>query len=173
MKKNKSIIYAVVGAVVVLGGVASQYIDWPVDSDNAGGDIAKSSHFSRKTSDANVGNMQDLLKNDEEYKNGIVAAYTIMEVAGKDLDSVLGGEEVSDLEQNTSNAVVAYNTLQKQNNLADRFIEVVDKVQGASLRSSSLAEACGLKNSLNKHIDVNQVNKLNPIIMNSLNSAAE
>ena len=171
MSKKKTIIYSVLGAVVVLGLVVSQFVDWPVDEDNASGNIAKSSRFSRKTADGAVGNMQELLQNDEDYKNGIVAACVIMktraeqfnalvemstEVAGdikefeavlkdmkeaqpmvknvcasmetvaKDLDAALGGETVEDLEQNSSNAALAYNTLQKQNKLADQFVEAVD-----------------------------------------------
>lgn len=171
MSKKKTIIYSVLGAVVVLGLVVSQFVDWPVDEDNASGNIAKSSRFSRKTADGAVGNMQELLQNDEDYKNGIVAACVVMktraeqfnalvemsaEVAGdikefeavlkdmkeaqpmvknvcasmetvaKDLDAALGGETVEDLEQNSSNAALAYNTLQKQNKLADQFVEAVD-----------------------------------------------
>ena len=174
MKKRNTIIYALVGAVVVGGVVVSRFVDWSVDDENASGNIAKSSHFSRKTADDGVGNMQELLQNDEEYKNGVVTAYMVMktraeqfnalvdmsvevasgikefeivlaemneikpmvdnvcasmETAGKDLDSVLGGETSSNLEQNTANAALAYNTLQKQNKLADLFIEAVDKCQ--------------------------------------------
>ena len=173
MKKKKSIIiYAVVAALIVLGFVLSMTIDWPVDTSNASGDIAKSSHFSRKTAEEASNNMQELLQNDENYKKDIVAAYLIMktrteqfsalvnmsaevaanvkelepvikemkealpmvknvcesmEKAGKDLNTALGGEKVGELEQNTSNAAVAYNTLQKQNKLADKFIEVADQ----------------------------------------------
>lgn len=171
MNKKKTIIYSVVGAVVVLGLVVSQFVDWNVDNDNASGNIAKSSRFSRKTADGGVGNMQELLQNDENYKNGIVAACLVMktraeqfnalvemsaevagdikdfeavlkdmkeaqpmvknvcasmEAAAKDLDAALGGEVVEDLEQNSSNAALAYNTLQKQNKLADQFVEAVD-----------------------------------------------
>lgn len=50
-----------------------------------------------------------------------------VKTAGNDLNSVLGGESANDLEQNTSNASVAYSTLQKENRLADKFIEVADK----------------------------------------------
>ena len=173
-KKKTTIIYAVLAALVVLGFVLSKTIGWPVDSENASGNIAKSSHFSRKTADGNIGNMQELLQNDEDFKNDIVTAYVVMktraeqfnalvnmsaevagdipefeavlkamkeaqpmiknvcasmETAGKDLDSALGGGETGDLEQNTSNAALAYNTLQKQNKLATQFIETADNYQ--------------------------------------------
>ena len=173
-KKKTTIIYVVLAALVVLGFVLSKTIGWPVDSENASGNIAKSSHFSRKTADGNIGNMQELLQNDEDFKNDIVTAYVVMktraeqfnalvnmsaevagdipefeavlkamkeaqpmiknvcasmETAGKDLDSALGGGETGDLEQNTSNAALAYNTLQKQNKLATQFIETADNYQ--------------------------------------------
>ena len=171
MKKKKSIIYACVGAVVIIGFAISYFVEWPIDYNNASGDIAKSSRFSRQLADAGVSNMQELLQNDEEFKNGLVTAYLVMktradqfnalvdmsvevasgisefesvlkdmketqpminnvcasvEAAGNDLNSALGGETANDLEQNTSNAALAYSTLQKQNKLADQFIEVAD-----------------------------------------------
>ena len=72
MKKKKSIIYACVGAVVIIGFAISYFVEWPIDYNNASGDIAKSSRFSRQLADAGVSNMQELLQNDEEFKNGLV-----------------------------------------------------------------------------------------------------
>ena len=43
------------------------------------------------------------------------------------LNAALSGEECPDLAQSTINASLAYTTLQKQNNLATRFIETTDK----------------------------------------------
>ena len=43
------------------------------------------------------------------------------------LNAALGGEECPDLAQSSINASLAYTTLQKQNNLANRFIETTDK----------------------------------------------
>ena len=43
------------------------------------------------------------------------------------LNAALSGEECPDLAQSTINASLAYTTLQKQNNLATRFIEITDK----------------------------------------------
>lgn len=56
--------------------------------------------------------------------NNVVSS---VEAAGNDLNSVLGGETADDLEQNTSNAALAYSTLQKQNKLADQFIATTDE----------------------------------------------
>ena len=171
--KNKKTIYILVSilAVCLLGVVLSKVINWPVDTSKSSGNIAKTSRFNRKTASDGASNMQELLLNDEEYKNSVVAAYLVMdaranqfntlvdasdEVAGNipafsdvlkdmkaakpmlsnvcaqmktlasDLDAVLGGETRADLAQNTTNAARAYNTLQKSNNLATRFIDAAD-----------------------------------------------
>jgi len=174
MKKKRNITIAViVVCVLCVGGfIAQRYFNWPVDNARTSGDIQKSSRFSRKMESEKLTNMEELLKTDEEFKDGIVAAQVVMQTraiqfaslvdmsnevaggipayadvlndmnkaveivtnannslaeAGGDLDAALGGEERSDLEQNTINAALAYTTLQKQNNLADRFIEATDK----------------------------------------------
>ena len=172
MKKKKGLtILLSVLAVCVVGYVVSRIIDWPVDYDNASGNVAKSTRFSRKTAGEGDSNMQELLMNDEEYRNNIVAAYMVMktrsdqfnalveasdqvagnipefsavlkdmkdaqpiinnvcasmEAAGEDLNAVLSGESAKNVAQNTNNAAVAYNLLQKQNNLATRFIDTAD-----------------------------------------------
>ena len=172
MKQKKSLIIVVsVLAVCLLGVVASQLFDWPVNNDQTSGNVAKSSRFSRKTAQEGSSNMQELLLNDEEYKNGMVAAYMVMKTraqqfgalvdmseevagdipefksvlkdmkaarpmvenvcasmdkAGADLNAALGGETPKDLAQNTTNAALAYTTLQKQNSLATRFIDTAD-----------------------------------------------
>ena len=180
MKKKRSIVIliAAVCAICALGFLASTFFDWPVDTSGTRGDIAKSNRFSRKSVNGGMSNMQELLANDEEFKNNMVVAYTIMssrasqfdalvnmsvdaagdikdfdkilddmktikpmlknvcssmESAGKDLDAALSGENRADLNQNTNNAALAYTALQKQNELADRFINAVDQyVQGNS-----------------------------------------
>jgi hypothetical protein len=50
-----------------------------------------------------------------------------MDQAGADLNAALGGETPKDLAQNTTNAALAYTTLQKQNSLATRFIDTADE----------------------------------------------
>ena len=171
MKKKSAIILASVAALCLLGVGLSFVFDWNVDSDKAGDNIAKSTRFSRKTAVDGLSNMQELLENDESFKNGMVVTYLVMntrakefsalvemseqaaggiaafgpvlkdmkaalpmvrnvcasmEAAGKDLDAALGGGNAKELAQNTNNAALAYSTLQKQNSLADRFIETAD-----------------------------------------------
>ena len=172
MKKKTLIIIVSVVLVCALGLVLSLVFNWPVSSDSTSGNIGKSSRFSRKTTAERIDNMEELLKADEDYKNGIVLAYSIMQTramqfaalvdmsnqvadeipefegvlkdmneatpmvqnvveslaaAGADLNTILQGESCSDVTQNTINASLAYTVLQKQNELANRFIETTDK----------------------------------------------
>ena len=177
MKKKTAITLASVAGICILALLLSIFIDWPVDTSKASGNIAKSSRFSRKTAIEGLSNMQELLENDESFKNGMVGTYLVMntrandfcalvelseqatagikefepvvkdmkaalpmiknvcssmEAAGKDLNTALGGEKADELPQNTNNAALAYNTLQKQNSLADRFIATADEYFSAN-----------------------------------------
>jgi hypothetical protein len=49
-----------------------------------------------------------------------------LKTAGDNLEAVLAGKDCPEVEQNTINAALAYTTLQKQNQLANKFIEVAD-----------------------------------------------
>ena len=172
MKKKSIIILCSVVAVCAIGLITSHFVDWPVNHDEADGDIGKAARFSREQVSEKLSNMEELLQTDSAFKDGIVAAQVVMqtraaqfgtlvdmsnEVAGKipafaevlkemnaqrelvnnvanslaesaeKLNAALGGEECPDLAQSTINASLAYTTLQKQNNLATRFIETTDK----------------------------------------------
>ena len=172
MKKKSIIILCSVAAICAIGLIVSHYVDWPVDSDEADGDIVKAARFSREQISENITNMEELLQTDSTFKNDIVVAQVVMqtravqfgtlvdmsnEVAGNipafaevlqemnanremvnnvasslaesgaNLNAALSGEECPDLAQSTINASLAYTTLQKQNNLANRFIETTDK----------------------------------------------
>ena len=172
MKKKSIIILCSVVVICVIGLITSYYVDWPVDHNEADGDIGKAARFSREEVSEKLSNMEELLQTDSAFKDGIVAAQVVMqtralqfgtlvdmsnEVAGNipafaevlkemnanrelvnnvanslaesagNLNAALGGEECPDLAQSTINASLAYTTLQKQNNLATRFIEATDK----------------------------------------------
>ena len=183
MKKKSIIILASVVVVCALGLLLSQVFNWPVDSNNASGNISKSSRFSRKTADAGMSNMQELLQNDETYRNNIVTAYYVMQTrtqefdvlvdlsnkaaggipefagvlkdmneakpmidnvcasmatAGKNLNTALSGEPCDELAESVTNSALAYTTLQKQNKLADQFIDVADKYLSKNKGSDDL-----------------------------------
>lgn len=173
MKNRKAII--ILSSAVVLcavGFIASPLVDWKVDSENTSGDIGKTSRFSRKTATDGLSNMEELLVNDEAYKNSVVATYYVMQTranefaalvdmsndvasdipeyagiledmnkayvtannvcaslarSGADINAALSGEPCPELAQNTINASLAYVALQKQNELANRFIDATDK----------------------------------------------
>ena len=166
------IILCSVVAICAIGFITSFFVDWPVDFNKADGDIAKAAKFSREEVYKDLSNMEELLKTDSAFKDGIVVAQVVMqtrtlqfgtlvnlsnEVAGNipafaevlkdmnaqrelvdnvasslaesadNLNAALIGEECPDLAQSSINASLAYMTLQKQNNLATRFIETTDK----------------------------------------------
>ena len=172
MKKKSIIILCSVVAVCAIGLITSHFVDWPVNHDEADGDIGKAARFSHEQVSEKLSNMEELLQTDSAFKDGIVAAQVVMqtramqfgtlvdmsnEVAGNipafaevlkemnanrelvdnvtsslaesagNLNAALSGEECPDLAQSTINASLAYTTLQKQNNLATRFIETTDK----------------------------------------------
>jgi hypothetical protein len=172
MKKKRIIILCSVAAIFVIGLITSFFVDWPVDFNKADGDIAKAAKFSREEVSKDLSNMEELLKTDSAFKDGIVVAQVVMqtrtvqfgtlvnlsnEVAGNipafaevlkdmnaqrelvdnvasslaesadNLNAALDGKECPDLAQSTINASLAYTTLQKQNQLATRFIETTDK----------------------------------------------
>ena len=172
MKKKSIIILCSVAAVCAIGLITSHFVDWPVNSNDTSGDIAKAARFSREQASEKLSNMEELLKTDSAFKDGIVAAQVVMQTraaqfgtlvdlsnevasnipafaevlkemnanrevvnnvtnslaeSGEKLNAALDGEESPKLAQSTINASLAYTTLQKQNKLADQFIEVTDK----------------------------------------------
>lgn len=90
MKKKTIIIIASIAVVFALGLLASiMYLDWPVDRNNSDGDIAKSSHFLRKSAEEKVDNMQELLQNDEAYRSNFMAANLVMQTRAAQFSALL------------------------------------------------------------------------------------
>ena len=172
MKKKTLIILSVAAAVVVAGFVLSNSINWPVDVSKTEGDIGKVARFSREADAEKLTNMEELLRTDSDYQEGMVMSYALMQLraeqfaslvdlsnqvageipeyapliqkmngigkmvknvnaqlndVGKQMEKALSGEECPELTQNTINASLAYTQLQKQNALANQFIETTDK----------------------------------------------
>ena len=69
----------------------------------------------------------DVLKDMNTNREMVNNVVNSLSESGQNLNAALSGEECADLEQTTINASLAYTTLQKQNNLATRFIETTDK----------------------------------------------
>ncbi|MCR5352091.1 MAG: hypothetical protein K6E35_06345 [Bacteroidales bacterium] len=69
----------------------------------------------------------NVLKEMDEIKPLVENVCVAMTAASEDLSSALSGNDCQDLAQNTSNAALAYSSLQKQNQLADEFIKVTDE----------------------------------------------
>ena len=172
MKKKTLIILSVAAVVVVAGFVLSNSINWPIDVSKTEGDIGKVDRFSREADAEKLTNMEELLRTDSDYQEGMVMSYALMQLrseqfaslvdlsnqvageipeyapliqkmngigkmvnnvnaqlndVGKQMEKALSGEECPELTQNTINASLAYTQLQKQNALADQFIETTDK----------------------------------------------
>ncbi len=90
MKSKKGIIIlSSVVAVCAAGLILSHFIDWPVDYSEASGNIGKSARFSRKTAVENVSNMEELIKSDASYRNGIVSAYMVMQTRAQQFSSLV------------------------------------------------------------------------------------
>lgn len=90
MKSKKGIIIlSSVVAVCAAGLILSHFINWPVDNSEASGNIGKSARFSRKTAVENVSNMEELIKNDASYRNGIVSAYMVMQTRAQQFSSLV------------------------------------------------------------------------------------
>lgn len=171
-KKKLIIILSSVVAVLLVGFVLSNFINWPVDVSKTEGDIGKVDRFSREADYEKLTNMEELLKTDSAYQENILTAYAVMQTraaqfaslvdlsnqvagkipeyapliqkmnevgrmvnnvnaqlkeTGKNLDDALSGRECPELTQNAINTMLAYTQLQKQNALADQFIETTDK----------------------------------------------
>ena len=90
MKNKKGlIILSSVIAVCAVGLVISPLVDWSVDTGSTSGNIGKSSRFSRKTADEGISNMEELIVNDPDYKNGIVTAYMVMHTRAQQFSNLV------------------------------------------------------------------------------------
>ena len=89
-KKKLSVIVSSVLVVVVVGLLVNNFVDWPVDTDEVSGDISKASRFSREMESEKLTNMEELLKNDSTFKDGIVAAQVVMQTRAAQFGTLVG-----------------------------------------------------------------------------------
>ena len=99
MKTKKGFILLISAvAIIVIGVLLSLFVNWPIDRGNADGDIAKASRFSRQTAAESLSNMEEMILNDEDYKNAIVVSYVVMQTRAEqfgtlvDLSNDVAGE---------------------------------------------------------------------------------
>ena len=128
MKKKNKIILGSVIAICILGLVCSIFIDWPVDINDADGDIAKSSRFSRKEATEKLTNMEELLQNDPAFKDGIVAAQVVMQTRAAQFAALV------DMSNEVAGGIPEFGGLLKEMNASRVTVENVN---------NSLAEAGG------------------------------
>lgn len=128
MKKKNKIILGSVIAICILGLGCSIFIDWPVDINDADGDIAKSSRFSRKEATEKLTNMEELLQNDPAFKDGIVAAQVVMQTRAAQFAALV------DMSNEVAGGIPEFGGLLKEMNASRVTVENVN---------NSLAEAGG------------------------------
>ena len=87
--KKGSVILISALTVIVIGVLLSLFANWPIDRGNADGDIAKSSRFSRKTAAESLSMMEELVRNDENYKNSVVVSYVVMHTRAQQFSSLV------------------------------------------------------------------------------------
>ena len=126
MKKKSIIILCSVAAVWAIGLITSHFVDWPVNSNDTSGDIAKAARFSREQASEKLSNMEELLKTDSAYKDGIVAAQVVMQTRAAQFGTLV------DLSNEVAGNIPAFAEVLKEMN-ANR--EVVNNV------TNSLAES--------------------------------
>ena len=126
MKKKSIIILCSVVAICAIGLITSHYVDWPVDTNEADGDIAKAARFSREQFSDKLTNMEELLQTDSAFRDDIVAAQVVMQTRAIHFGALV------DMSNEVAGNIPAFAEVLKDMN-AQR--ELVDNV------ASSLAES--------------------------------
>ena len=127
MKSKKGIlILSTVVLACAVGFIVSPLVDWPVDIDNASGDIAKSSRFARKTAAESLTNMEELIANDEDFKNNMSAIYVVMQTRALQFASLVN------MSNEVAGNIPAYASVLKDMNAAREMVNNVnDQVAAA------------------------------------------
>ena len=133
MKKKSIIILCSVAAVWAIGLVTSRFVDWPVNSNDTSGDIAKAARFSREQASEKLSNMEELLKTDSAYKDGIVAAQVVMQTRAAQFGTLV------DLSNEVAGNIPAFAEVLKEmnanrevvNNVTNSLVESADNLNAA------------------------------------------
>lgn len=132
MKKKSIIILCSVAAVCAIGLITSHFVDWPVNSNDTSGDIAKAARFSREQASEKLSNMEELLKTDSAFKDGIVAAQVVMQTRAAQFGTLV------DLSNEVAGNIPAFAEVLKEMN-ANR--EVVNNVTNSLVESGEKLNA--------------------------------
>ena len=132
-KKNLTIILCSVMAVLVAGLIVNHFFNWPIDNRDTSGDIGKANRFSREIEAADLSNMEELLKTDSTFKNGIVAAQVVMQTRTVQFGTLL------DLSNEVAGNIPAFAEVLKDmnansemvNNVASSLAESADNLNAA------------------------------------------
>jgi len=80
MKTKKGLVILISSlAIIAIGVLVSLLLNWPIDRGSVSGNIAKASRFSRQTATDSLSIMEELILNDENYKNSVVVTYVMMQ----------------------------------------------------------------------------------------------
>ncbi len=131
--KKKSIILCSLVVICAIGLVTFFYIDWPVDFNNADGDIAKAAKFSRKQVSEKLTNMEELLQTDSAFRDDIVVAQVVMQTRALQFGTLV------DMSNEVAGNIPAFAEVLKEmnansemvNNVANSLAESADNLNAA------------------------------------------
>ena len=126
MSKKSVIILSSVVAICGLGVVSSYFIDWPVDVNDASGDIAKATRFSREEASEKLTNMEELLQTDSAFKETIVVSQVVMQTRAAQFGTLV------DMSNEVAGNIPAFAEVLKEMNASREMVNNV---------STSLAES--------------------------------
>ena len=131
-KKKLTIIVCSVLAVLVVGLLVNHFFNWPIDSRDASGDISKASRFSREMESEKLTNMEELLKTDTTFKDGIVVAQMVMQTRAVQFGALV------DMSNQVAGNIPAFAEVLKEMNAT---LEMVNNVANSLLESGNNLEA--------------------------------
>jgi hypothetical protein len=138
-KKKLIIIVSSALAVLVVGLLVNHFVEWPVDTDETSGDISKASRFSREMENEKLTNMEELLKNDSAFKDGVVAAQIVMQTRAAQFGTLV------DMSNEVAGKLPAFAEVLKEMNATREVVDNVNKSlieSGQNLNAALGGEEC-------------------------------
>ena len=113
-------------ALLVIGVLSSHFLNWPVDHNEADGDIAKANRFSREEASEKLTNMEELLQTDSAFKETIVVSQVVMQTRAAQFGTLV------DMSNEVAGNIPAFAEVLKEMNASREMVNNV---------STSLAES--------------------------------